>query len=62
MKYKGYTGTIEPDEEAEVLVGRVIVLPDVITFQGDTIEELIQAFHDSVDDYLAFCKERGESR
>jgi predicted HicB family RNase H-like nuclease len=61
MKYKGYTGTIEPDEDSGVLFGRVIGLRDVITFEGDTIPELIQAFHDSVDDYLAFCAERGES-
>jgi predicted HicB family RNase H-like nuclease len=61
MKYKGYTGTIEPDEDAKVLFGRVVGLRDVITFHGDTMPELIQAFHDSVDDYLAFCAERGES-
>jgi predicted HicB family RNase H-like nuclease len=61
MKYKGYTGTIEPDEESEVLFGRVIGLRDVVTFHGDTIPELKQAFQDSVDDYLAFCAARNES-
>jgi predicted HicB family RNase H-like nuclease len=61
MKYKGYIGTIEPDEDSGVLFGRVIGLRDVITFEGHTIPELIQAFHDSVDDYLAFCAERHES-
>ena len=61
MEYKGYTGTIEPDEESGVLFGRVIGLRDVITFQGDTVPELIKAFQDSVDDYLAFCAERNES-
>lgn len=30
------------------------------TFQGTTVDEIEQAFKDSVDDYLAFCKERGE--
>ncbi len=39
----------------------MIGIRDVITFQGDTIPELLKAFHDSVDDYLAFCNERGES-
>jgi predicted HicB family RNase H-like nuclease len=61
MKYNGYTGTIEPDEDLGILFGRVIGLRDVITFAGNTVPELIQAFHDSVDDYLAFCVERGES-
>jgi predicted HicB family RNase H-like nuclease len=61
MKYKGYTGIVEFDEEAGVLFGRVIGLRDVITFQGESVAETIQAFRDSVDDYLEFCAERGES-
>jgi len=61
MKYKGYTGVVELDEESAMLFGRVIGLRDVITFQGSSVAEVIQAFHDSVDDYLEFCAERGES-
>jgi predicted HicB family RNase H-like nuclease len=61
MKYKGYTGIVEFDEESQVLFGRVIGLRDVITFEGDSVPEVIQAFHDSVDVYLEFCAERGES-
>jgi len=61
MKYKGYTGIVEFDEESEVLFGRVIGLRDVITFEGESVAEVIQAFHDSVDVYLEFCAERGES-
>ena len=61
MKYKGYTGVVEFDEESGALFGHVIGLRDGITFQGDSVAEVIQAFHDSVDDYLEFCAERGES-
>jgi len=61
MKYKGYTGIVEFDEESRVLFGRVIGLRDVITFEGESVTEVIQAFHDSVDVYLEFCAERGES-
>ena len=41
-------------------MGRVAGLRDVITFEGATFSEVEQAFHDSIDDYLAFCAERGE--
>jgi predicted HicB family RNase H-like nuclease len=61
MRYKGYTGVVEFDEESGTLFGRVIGLRDFITFQGDSVAELTQAFHDSVDVYLEFCAERGES-
>lgn len=60
MTYKGYTGAVEVEEEADLLYGRVIDIKDVITFQGTTVPEVRQAFHDSVDDYLAFCRELGE--
>lgn len=60
MKYKGYHAKYELDEDAGLLYGQVLGLRDVVTFQGSSVEELIQSFHDSVDDYLAFCEERGE--
>ena len=58
LEYKGYFGTVEADDG--VFVGRVSGLRDVITFEGATFAEVEQAFRDSIDDYLAFCAERGE--
>ncbi len=60
MKYKGYEGVVEFDDEANIFHGEVINIRDVVTFQGTTVEEIKRAFAESVDDYLAFCKERGE--
>jgi predicted HicB family RNase H-like nuclease len=60
MEYKGYLGKVEFDDEQEIFSGEIIGLRDVVTFQGKSVEELHQAFKDSVDDYLEFCKERGE--
>jgi predicted HicB family RNase H-like nuclease len=60
LKHKGYIGSTQFDAEDEVFHGRVIGIRDVITFQGTSVEELKQAFADSVEDYLEFCAERGE--
>lgn len=60
MEYKGYIGDVKFDADAAIFHGEVINTRDVITFQGQSVEELIAAFHGSVDDYLAFCAERGE--
>lgn len=57
MKYKGYHGQVNYDEEAKLFHGEVVGLRDVITFQGTSVEELEQAFKDSIDEYLDFCKE-----
>ncbi|MBI3461475.1 MAG: type II toxin-antitoxin system HicB family antitoxin [Planctomycetes bacterium] len=61
MEYKGYVGQVEFDDDAGIFHGEVANTRDVITFQGETVEELRKAFRDSVDDYLAFCDSRGES-
>lgn len=60
LKYKGYSGHVGYDSEAKIFHGEVLGIKDVVTFQGTTVDEIEQAFKDSVDDYLAFCRERGE--
>lgn len=59
MVYKGYVGIVAPEDGT--FHGRVSGLADVVTFEGKTYGEVRQAFHDSVDDYLAFCAERGRA-
>ena len=60
LKYKGYTGRVEYDDDAHIFHGEVLDLRDVITFQGKTVEQLEKAFRESIDDYLEFCERRGE--
>ena len=61
LEYKGYTGRVVFDDEADLFHGQLIGLRDVVTFQGRSTEEIRQAFENSVDDYLEFCNERSES-
>lgn len=58
--YKKYFGKITHDDKAQIFHGEVIDLKDVITFQGKNVNELKKAFHDSINDYLAWCAEKGE--
>lgn len=60
IEYKGFIGKVEFDVKAGIFHGEVINLRDVITFQGECVEDLRQAFIDSVEDYLEFCAQRGE--
>jgi predicted HicB family RNase H-like nuclease len=59
MTYKGYTARIEFDERDNIFVGRVLGLRSIISFHGETVAELRQAFAGAIDDFLADCKERG---
>ncbi|MBN1590195.1 MAG: type II toxin-antitoxin system HicB family antitoxin [Pirellulales bacterium] len=60
IEYKGYLGKVEFDDEADLFHGEVIGIRDVVTFQGRSVDELRAAFRESVDDYLEFCRQRGE--
>jgi predicted HicB family RNase H-like nuclease len=60
LQYKGYSGLIEVDTDSGCLFGRVLDIRDVITFKGETVAQAIQAFHESVDDYLDFCRSLGQ--
>ena len=59
LNYKSYYAQIAYDPSADAFHGRVIGMQDVIDFYGRTPEELRQEFKDSVEEYLAWCKEEG---
>ena len=58
FNYKGYIGMIS-DLEDGFLYGEVIGLNDVITFSSKSPSKLEKEFQKSVDEYLAFCNEKG---
>ena len=60
LKYKGFIGVVEFDDEAKILHGEVINTRDVITFQAKNTDRIEKEFRKSVDEYIKFCKERNE--
>lgn len=56
LEYKGFTGSIEVDTDADILFGHVQNLKnpnDMISYEGETIKELKEDFRGAIDDYLA---------
>ena len=59
MQYKGYLGKVEVEDDE--FYGVVVNLHrDHVDFRGRTIDEVREAFRDSVDFYLKGCEEDGE--
>ena len=59
MEYKGYLGKVEVEDDD--FYGVVVNLHrDHVDFRGRTIDEVRDAFHESVDFYLQGCEEDGE--
>lgn len=59
LKYKGFIGSVEFEEESEILWGKVKFIKGLITFQSidGTYPELVKSFHESIDEYLDDCAE-----
>ncbi|MXY27901.1 type II toxin-antitoxin system HicB family antitoxin [Candidatus Poribacteria bacterium] len=42
-------------------IGDLVGIRDIVSFHGDTLEEIRVAFEESVDDYLLTCQEFNRS-
>lgn len=61
LKYKGYIGSVEFSEEDNCLFGKVLGMnKTAVTYEGETVGELRKDFEETVDFYLAQCRQRNE--
>ncbi len=60
MEYNGYMGTVEFSAEDELLHGKIWGINDSVTYEGESIPQLKEAFQKAVDDYLILCNEMGK--
>ena len=59
LTYRGYAAAVEFDSEDMILTGRIAGLNDVIGFHAESPAEMVEAFHEAVDDYLETCAQAG---
>ncbi|MBQ8469845.1 MAG: type II toxin-antitoxin system HicB family antitoxin [Clostridia bacterium] len=60
MEYKGYHADFHYDADDEVFCGHVFGIRDSLNFYGTSVTELKEMFHQSIDDYLEFCRKHGK--
>ncbi len=60
LQYKGYFTEIHFSEEDQLLYGKIEGIADLINFESESAKEIVQEFHNAVDDYLEFCLEQGK--
>ena len=57
LKYRGYLGSVKYDESDNTLYGEILNVKDLISYEGETLEELQKTFETEVDRYVEFCKQ-----
>lgn len=61
MTYKGYTARIQYCDEDAIFFGRLEHINDIISFEGNSVENLKKEFKLSVNDYIETCKQVGKA-
>ena len=59
LAYKGYYAEVEVDLEYGILFGKSVGMRDGFTFWATSVDGVMPAFREAVDDYLAFCADDG---
>ena len=57
IKYKDLIGSVRFSSEDNVFHGKIEGIDDLVTFEGSTVEGLVSAFHEAVEDYIILCRE-----
>ena len=60
LKYKDFTGSVSYNAVDRVFHGKIEFITDLVTFEGDRVDELEAAFAEAVEDYLTLCQEVGK--
>lgn len=59
LEYKGYYGTVEFSDTDNILFGKVVGTTSLISYEGDSVQNLKADFEGAVDDYLEMCAAAG---
>jgi len=59
LSYKGFYGSVNFSAADDVFYGKVEGVHDLVSFEGATVKELKQDFQKAVEDYILFCKKKG---
>ena len=60
LKYKDFYGSVEYSANDECFFGKIIGSSDLVTFEGNSVENLKTAFIEAVEDYIVLCNELGK--
>jgi len=56
LNYKGFIGSVHFSADDNVFFGKLEGITDLVTFEGETVKELTDAFHYVVDEHIKDCE------
>ena len=56
LNYKGFIGSVHFSADDNTFFGKIEGINDLITFEGESVKELTEAFHYMVDEHIIDCE------
>ena len=50
LKYNGFLGSVNFSEKDGVFFGKIEGIDGLVNFEGESVKELTESFHEAVDD------------
>ena len=58
LSYKNYNGTVEYSKDDHCLFGKVLGLKSLLSYEGNSVQELEEDFKTVIDEYLLDCEKQ----
>jgi len=56
LNYRGFIGSVHFSADDQIFYGKIEGVTDLVTFEGETVKELTEAFHYMVDEHIKDCE------
>jgi predicted HicB family RNase H-like nuclease len=56
LNYRGFIGSVHFSADDSIFYGKIEGITDLVTFEGETVKELTEAFHYMVDEHIKDCE------
>ena len=60
LESRGYKGTVNYSVDDSVWHGKIVDISDLVTYEADSYEELVEEFKDAVLEYMDYIENRGK--
>jgi predicted HicB family RNase H-like nuclease len=58
LQYNGFIGSVHFNADDAVFYGKIEGISDLVTFEGESVTELQQAFREAIEDYIEICEQK----
>jgi predicted HicB family RNase H-like nuclease len=61
LVFEDFIGSVHFSSSDDIFYGKLEGIPDLVTFEGSSVEELKKAFQEAVSDYKELCEKTGRN-